>query len=111
MLAGFDLDELDSRGAQLVVEGIAVSLLDDDFGLHAGEVGDLADESFVIAGENSGEARLHRCSGAGGDQRGVSVGEFEHLRDAVPGGDFEVGDGDEVASSHGHDSFEFRMRQ
>ena len=47
--------QLRSGGAQLVIERIAMRFLDDDFGFHTREVGQLLDQALVVAGENARE--------------------------------------------------------
>ena len=41
--------------------------------------GNLLDECFVVAGKDSGQSGLDRRRRAGRDQRGVSIGQFEHF--------------------------------
>ena len=56
LLTRFDLDQFHTGCAKLVVKRVAVSLLNNDFGLHPGQIGKLLDKAFVIAGKNSGKA-------------------------------------------------------
>jgi hypothetical protein len=66
-VGGFDDDELDAGGAELVIERVAMGFLDDDFGFHSGEIGKLLDEFGIVPGENTREAGLHSRRRARGD--------------------------------------------
>lgn len=72
---GFDFDEADAGGADGVVVAEAVGFLDEDFGFHAGEVGEAADLVGVSAGEDAGGADGHGARCAGGDHSGFGAEE------------------------------------
>src|SRR5438876_4828661 len=85
-------------------------LLDNDFRFHPCQIGDLFDELFVTSGKNTGEPRLHSRRCTGGDQGCVSIRELQHFGDSFASGDFQVGDGYEMAASLGHYSLKFRPK-
>ena len=73
LLAGFNLYQLDPRAAQLVVERIAVRLLNNDFRFHSGEIRQLLNQALVVTCEDAREPRLNRSCRARGDQRAVTL--------------------------------------
>ncbi len=94
-----------------MVERIAMRSLDDDFGFHPGEIGQLLDELFVVAGENARQSRLHRRRGAGRDQRGVAVRKLQHVGNALSGGNFQLGNTAKMQAPERHDGFHFGAHQ
>ena len=107
IVPAFYLNKFHPCSAELVIEGIAMRFLNDDLGLHSGQIRYLPDESFIVASENAGEARLHRRSGAGGNQSGVSLGQFEHFSNSLPSCNFQVRHPDKMTPCLGHDGFQF----
>src|SRR2546427_2868296 len=105
IIPAFHLNKFHACGAELMIEGIAMRLLDDDLGLHSGEIGYLPDESFIVAGENASESRLHRRSSPGGNQSGVSLGQFEHFSNSFSGSYFQLRHPDKMASRLAQNSF------
>ena len=110
LIASLNLDQLDPGRSQLVIEWIAMRFLDDDFRLHAGNVRQLLNQLFVIAGENTRQSRLNRGSRARCDERAVAFGKFQHFGDALPCRNLEFRNVHEVATRHGHHGFEFRPK-
>ena len=97
LFAGDDFDELRAGLANLVVEGVAVRLLDDDFVAGEGaRVGDGDEAIFEVFGHHGGVADDHGGGGTAGDEAGVAGGGLAELRDELSGGDFELVDEDEV---------------
>src|SRR6516225_9052050 len=93
-----------------MIERIAMRFLNDDFGLHPGQIRELTDESFVIASENASQSRLNGCRCAGGYENGVAVRKLQHFRDALACGNLKIRNTYEVLSGHGHHGFEFRSK-
>ncbi len=61
LIASLNLDQLDPGRSQLMIEWVAMRFLNDDFRLHAGQVGKLfGSKLFIIAGENARQSRLNR---------------------------------------------------
>ena len=106
----FDLDQLHARGAQLVVERVAVRFLDDHFRLQSGQVRQLLDECFIVAGQDSGQSGLNRGRRAGSHQRSVSLRQLEHLGDSFSRRYLQFGHADKVPAGLGHYGFQFRAK-
>ena len=77
LLAGFNFDELGAGLADLMVKGIAVGLLDDDFVLwEVADIRNSAHERLEVFGHHAGVADDHGRSGATGDEAGVARGRI-----------------------------------
>ncbi len=107
LLASLDLDQLDPRRPQLMIEWVAMRFLNNDFRFHSREIRKLTNQGFIVSGKDACQSRLHRRRGAGSHQRSITVREFQHLCYALASGHFQVRDAYEVAAGHRHDGFEF----
>ena len=99
LIRRFNLDEFDPGGSQLVIERVAMRLLDDHFRLHAGQVGQLTNQCLVSASQNARQSRLNRRRRARRHQRGVTIRQLEHFRDALARSYFQLRNAYKVAPS------------
>ncbi len=109
-IAGFDLDQLDAGGPQLMVERVAMGFLDDDFRLHSSQVRQLFDECFVVPVRIPASPD---CIAAAAPEVTSAVypsGSFSISAIRFPAATSSVGDVDKVAPGLGHHGFEFRTK-
>ena len=107
LISGFDLDELDPSPSQLMVEGIAMRLLNNDFGFQSSQVRQLFDEAVIVAGKNSGKPRLNSASRARSDERGIALRQLQHLRNTFPGCGLKGRNADKMLRGLAHDGLNF----
>ena len=94
---------------KLVIERIAMRLLNNHLRLHAGQIGQLPDQGFVAASQNASQSRLNRRRRARRHQRRVTIRQLEHFCDTLAGGHLQLRNAHKVAPGHGHHRFELRM--
>src|SRR5580704_6195714 len=97
LFARLDFDQLRARLPDLMVERIAMALLDDDF--VSGEiayVGNVAHARLKVFGHHAGVADHHGRGRAAGHQTGVAGGRLTQFRDELAGGDLEFVEQNEV---------------
>ena len=103
LFAGHDLDELGAGLADLMVEGVAVALLDDDLILgNVGHIGKCLDAALEVLGHHAGVADDHGRRRAACDESGVAGGRLTKICDELAGRDLELVDQDEVLVALAH---------